>query len=71
VPVFRLPSSFRTFVRSARRDQRRTTRADRFEQWQELRREVDYATRTAAERKRTERSGSKLMREIKTWHRKR
>lgn len=42
---------------------------DRLEQWQELRREIDFATRTAAERRRIERGGSRLMREIKTWRR--
>ena len=44
---------------------------DGFEQWKELRREVDFATKTAAERRRSERSGARLMREINTWHHKR
>lgn len=43
---------------------------DRLEQWQELRKEIDHASRTVAERRRIERLGSRMIREYEQWRRK-
>lgn len=45
--------------------------SERLAQWQELRAEVDHAAKTQQERKREERTGSRLIRQFNTRHRKR